>query len=135
VVWGVSGLNPLGNLWLISLDCKVFSTHPLGGKGEGQGFQELHAVLLVIRFPAGLQSSSYCLTTSTFILWPQVFSVHSLWTDRKGTPALRSCGEHIFSCMMGERLENLSPAVLPHQVNSSSLLLEIIHFRLFGRAV
>jgi len=37
--------------------------------------------------------------------------------------------------MMGERLENLSPAVLPHQVNSSSLLLEIIHFRLFGRAV
>lgn len=40
------------------------------------------------------------------------FSVHSMRTDRKEIPALWSCREHIFSCMIGERLENLSPAVL-----------------------
>jgi len=32
-------------------------------------------------------------------------------TDRKEIPALWPCGEHIFHGMIGERLQNLSPAV------------------------
>lgn len=107
------------------------------GREGRQGLQEPHAILLVIHFPVGLQSSSYCQTTNTFTLWlkPETFSVHSMWTNRQGTPALQLCGEHIFCSMMGERLENLSPGVLVYQVNSSSLLLQIIDFKLFGRAV
>lgn len=35
-VWGVSELNPPGNIWLSSLDCKVYCTCPPGGEwGKG----------------------------------------------------------------------------------------------------